>query len=202
MSRPSVLVEWRLRRGDDGLRMARKRSFGTKRFTWADLLRAPMTATQVYALYFPSRFELPVDDTVRTALRTFGRNTSEKTSVDFWDPTDEHFGDALALFGLRQPPALVLMTGWQGEELADGLYSISFTDTAVLADPVAVAAAVNMAHEILMRCDRKEITGYLRNRKMSAILRAIGRGTGVVTAEFVKLGPVVGLPDILPALLT
>src|SRR6266852_6086081 len=127
-----------------GLRLARVRAFGTERFTWADLLRVALGRAEVYALYFPSRFDLPVDAAAGESLRLFGKATSFKTSVDFWDPQDEHFSEALALFGLRNPPALVLATGLQlltpelpeagVADLSDRLYCISFADRAVLAD--------------------------------------------------------------------
>jgi hypothetical protein len=100
-------TRWRLRRTEAGLRLGLVRAFGTDQFTWADLLRVPLSGAQVYALYFPSRFDLPVDGAVEESLRVFGNTTSNKTSVDFWDPRDEHFSEALELFGLRNPPALV-----------------------------------------------------------------------------------------------
>lgn len=195
---------WRLRRTDTGLRLGLIRAFGTERFTWADLLRVPLGRTAVYALYFPSRFDLPVDAAATESLRLFGEATSVKTSVDFWDPQDEHFSDALTLFGLRNPPALVLAAGLQSLQpeppqalaagLPDGIYCISFADEAVLADRKRMASAVNIAHEILVRCDSKEIAGYIRKRKTMALLSAVGHGAGAVREELVKLHPTFGLP--------
>jgi hypothetical protein len=195
-------VRWRLRRSENGLRLGQVRGFGTERFTWADLLRAPLAAARVYALYFPSRFDLPVDREVAESLRVFGGATSERTSVDFWDPQDVHFSEALDLFGLRNPPALVLAAGLQvqaadaGSAVAvpDSLYCISFSDQAVLTDRERMAAAVNIAHEILTRCNSREIASYVRRRKTKALLAAIGHGAGAVRDELVKLHPKFGLP--------
>ena len=110
---PTPDRQWRLRRTDAGLRLGEIRAFGTDRFTWAELLQAPLSDAQVYVLYFPSRFDLPVDAVATDSLRHFGDATSGKTSVDFWDPRDEHFSEALELFGLETPPGLVLATGLQ-----------------------------------------------------------------------------------------
>lgn len=195
-------ARWRLRRTVTGLRLGQVRAFGTERFTWADLLRAPLAAAHVYALYFPSRFDLPVDGAATELLRLFGAATSERTSVDFWDPQDVHFSEALDLFGLRNPPALVLVTGLQSQvanaqsaaALPDSLYCISFSDPAVLADRERMAAAVNIAHEILTRCDSREIASYVRARKIKALLATIGHGAGAVRDELVKLHPKFGLP--------
>ncbi len=202
MTVPGSETRWRLRRTETGLRLGLVRAFGTERFTWADLLRVRLSAAQVYALYFPSRFDLPVDAAAEESLRIFGGATSNRTSIDFWDPQDEHFSEALELFGLRNPPALVLATGLEarpGEASganwpSDSLYCISFADAAVLADRQQLAAAVNIAHEILMRCDSKEISGYIRQRKIKALLGAIGRGAGTVRDELTKLHPKFGLP--------
>ena len=135
------------------------------------------------------------------SLRLFGRATSNRTSVDFWDPQDEHFSEALKLFGLKSPPALVLATGLQAVAEAPGavarpdvLYCISFADQAVLADREQMAAAVNVAHEVLMQCDSKEIVRHIRARKIKALLAAVARGAGMVRDEVVKLHPTFGLP--------
>ena len=202
MTAPASATRWRLRRTDAGLRLGLVRSFGTEQFTWADLFKMPLSAARVYALYFPSRFGLPVDAAAQESLRIFGGATSNRTSVDFWDPQDEHFSEALELFGLRQPPALVLATGLEtrpGEPPGpgwppDSLYCISFTDAAVLSDRQQMAAAVNIAHEILMRCDSREVAGYIRQRKIKALLSAIGHGAGAVRDELVKIHPKFGLP--------
>ena len=201
MTVPGQTTRWRLRRSESGLRLDRLRALGSETFTWADLLRVPLAATRVYALYFPSRFDLPVDAAATESLRLFGHKTSNRTSVDFWDPQDEHFSEALELFGLRSPPALVLATGLQAVAEAPGavarpdmLYCISFADRAVLADRERMAAAVNVAHEVLMQCDSKEIVSHIRARKIKALLAAVARGAGMVRDEVVKLHPTFGLP--------
>jgi hypothetical protein len=187
------------------LRLGKLRALGTEAFTWADLLDGSLGSVRVFALYFPSRFGLPVDTATIEALRVFGTATPKSTSVDFWDPTDEHFSTALELFGLRKPPALVLVTGLvehvagSGANVTDGgtadsLYCISFSDTAVLEDRVSLAAAVNIAYEVLVRCDTKEIAGYIRARKIKELVAAIGKGVGAVRDEIVRLHPVFGLP--------
>ena len=201
MTVPAQATRWRLRRSESGLRLDQLRSFGSEAFTWADLLQVPLAATRVYALYFPSRFDLPVDAAVTESMRLFGGATSNQTSVDFWDPQDEHFSEALKLFGLRTPPALVLATGLQAVAETPGavarpdmLYCISFADQAVLTDRERMAAAVNVAHEVLMQCDSKEIVSYIRARKIKALLAAAVRGAGMVRDEVVKLHPTFGLP--------
>jgi hypothetical protein len=199
---------WRLRHGHAGLKLMEVRSFGTEEFTWADLLRPELAKALVHAFYFPSRFDLPVDAAATESLRLFGQQSSAKTSVNFWDPTDENFSEALGLFGLRNPPVLVLVTGLHREEdseggegkapdigsLSDSLYCISFADQDVLADRQRLAAAVNIAHEILVRCDSKEITHYVRGRKRKELLGVIGQRAGAVRDELIKLHPKFGLP--------
>jgi hypothetical protein len=182
------------------LRLGQLRAFGSEAFTWADLLAGSLADVHVFALYFPSRFDLPVDMAATEALRAFGAATPKSTSVDFWDPTDEHFSEALGLFRLRNPPALVLVTGLQHqvtgtvEDAAGSLYCISFADTEVLTDRASLAAAVNIAHEVLVRCDQTEIAGYIRGQKIKALLAAIGRGAGAVRDEIVQLHPKFSLP--------
>jgi hypothetical protein len=192
---------WRLRRTDAGLRLGEVRAFGSERFTWADLLRAPLATAQVYVLYFPSRFDLPVDAAVSEALHQFGNATSGRTSVDFWDPQDDHFSEALRLFNLDAPPALVLATGLKAQQSEPdppsalaSLYCISFTDQAVLVDRERMAVAVNTVHEILTRCDRAEIASYLRARKVKSVLHAIAQVSAVLRDQLLKLKPKVGLP--------
>jgi hypothetical protein len=77
---------------------------------------------------------------------------------------------------------------------SDSLYCISFTDAAVLSDRQRMAAAVNIAHEILMRCDNREIARYIRGQKIKALLAAIGHGAGAMRDELIKLHPTFGLP--------
>jgi hypothetical protein len=191
--------KWRVRRGPAGLRLDPLRSFGSEQFTWVDLLGTPLPVSQVYVLYFPSRFELPVDNEVREALRIFGTNTADSTSVEFWDPRDRHFQEALAMFDLQAPPALVLAAGLPPADPGaardrDSMYSISFTDTGVLSDRALTAVAVNFAHEILSRCDRREIATYLRNRRMKELLLRVGEAAGLVRDQILKLRPKFGLP--------
>ncbi|MEU4347230.1 hypothetical protein [Streptomyces sp. NPDC023838] len=196
---------WRLRRAQGVVRMERLRSSGSEAFTWADLLRGPLGTVQVYVLYFPSRFAVPVDEIATETLRTFGRHTPTATSVDFWDPRDPSFGAALSLFDLQHPPAIVLATGLRrvGDEgsrpdhglmSAENLYCISFSDTEILTAPDRIASAVNLAHEVLVRCDPREIAAYIRSRRAAALLRLAGRGAGAVRDELVRLNPRFGLP--------
>lgn len=190
---------WRLRRTDAGLRLSALRAFGTERFTWADLLSAPLSGAEVYVLYFPSRFDLPVDAAATDSLRHFGGATSGKTSVDFWDPRDEHFSEALELFGLETPPVLVLATGLQSAggdpaPASDSLYCISFTEQGLLADRAQMAAAVNAAHEILLRCDPAEIAGYIRARQVKSLLQVVERLSAALRDQLIKLKPKFGLP--------
>jgi hypothetical protein len=192
-----------MRRPETGLLwLGRLRDFGSDTFTWADLLQGRLSEVRVFALYFPSRFNLPVDAAASESLRLFGDATSELTSVDFWDPQDKEFSEALGLFGLRNPPALVLVSGLQTQApealdaatQSDSLYCISFSDSAVLADRERMASAVNIAHEILMRCDSREIASYVHGRKIKALLGAIGRGAGAVRDQLIQLHPKFGLP--------
>ena len=171
-------------RTETGLRLGQLRRLGTDTFTWADPLQGWLSEVRVFLLYFRSRFNLPVDATASESLWLFGDETSELTSVDFGDPQDKNFSEALGLFGLRNPPALVLVSGLQTQApdaldvatLPDALYCISFSDSAVLADRECMASTVNIAHEILMRCDGWEIASYMHGRKIKALLGAIGRG--------------------------
>ncbi len=179
--------------------MTRVRSFTSAAFTWADLLGGSLGATQVYVMYFPSRFDLPVDAEAEESLRVFGDATSGKTGVAFWDPRDENFGEALALFDLHNPPALVVATGLVSDDgsltdASDSIYCISFSDQTMLSDRARLAAAVNVAHEVLMRCDRREIARYIRGRKLRALLDLISRGVGSVRDDLVELHPKFGLP--------
>jgi hypothetical protein len=182
---------------DQGLRLTEappKRGFGEDTFTWADLLYFRLAEVRLYVLYFPSRFGLPLDATCMDLLRTFGENTPISTSVNFWDPRDEHFTEALGLFRLSAPPALVLATGLQTSRdgLIDdsALYCITFTDKGVLDDPGRFADAVNLAHEVLTKGKPKEIAGFIRGRNRQGLLGALG----AVGDRLVKLQPKLGLP--------
>src|SRR6185437_3744439 len=84
MTTSGPAAKWRLRQTETGLQLGQLRAFGTETFTWSDLLRGPLGTVQVYALYFPSRFDLPVDAEATQSLRIFGDATSGLTSVNFW----------------------------------------------------------------------------------------------------------------------
>jgi hypothetical protein len=134
----------------------------------------------VYVIYFPSRFDLPVDAKATAALRSFGERTGSGTSVNVWDPTDPEFSRALHLFGVISPPGVVLAGGSKrvptsSHPLDPGdLYAISFTDPFVLEDAERLASAVNSAHEVLARGDPREITRYVRAQAASALLTTLG----------------------------
>jgi hypothetical protein len=187
--------QWRLRRAAGLVRLERLRAFGSAGLTWADLFTAELAETDLFVLYFPSRFELPIDEAITETLEIFAANTPSRTSVNFWDPRDRNFETAIGLFGVRTPPALVLATGLRAADRdAPSLYSISFEDPAVLTDRERTAGAVNLAHGILTRCDRHEIALYIRARKAKGILRLLGQRAGNVRDEMLKLNPKVGLP--------
>jgi hypothetical protein len=173
---------------------------GRERFTWASLLYPRLAPVSAYVLYFPSRFDLAVDRQSRAVLRTFGANSSRATSVNFWDPADPSFDQALSLFHLEAPPALVLVTGLSLEGIDPAgpsdtpLYSISFTDTAVLADRERLARAVNAAHAVILRGDPREITREVRKQDAQALTRMLGRIAVAVRDQLVQLKPKIGLP--------
>jgi hypothetical protein len=192
------MARWRLSGNtDQGLRLEQvplTRGFGQDQFTWANLLYFRLAEVRVYVLYFPSRFDLPVDATSKALLRTFADNTPTRTSVNFWDPRDEHFADALSLFGVSAPPALVLASGLGSsrDDLPDesNLYCVSFTDMDVLGDPGHFVAAVNLAHEVLTKGDPKEIARLIRSRNREGLLAV----AAAVSDQVVKLKPKLGLP--------
>lgn len=193
---------WRVEEAAGGLRLAevRRRALDSEALTWADLLYRRLDAVRVYVLYFPSRFDLPVDAGVRAALEAFGRATGPATSANTWDPADPEFGRALAFFGLEAPPALVLLAGHlvgeptrPARDTAD-LYSVAIADAAVLGDRERLAAAVNAAHELLLRGDRREIARYLRARDAAGLLAALGRLGAHLRDGILKLKPKLGLP--------
>src|ERR1041385_2950439 len=105
------MVAWSVEGEVDNLHLVEiaRRSFGASELTWADLLHFRLSQVHVYALYFPSRFELSVDSAVKDALRTFGEQTGPDTSINFWDPTDPEFSRALTFFQLQKPPALLMV---------------------------------------------------------------------------------------------
>jgi hypothetical protein len=192
------MPQWRLDESSDGgLRLTEApptRGFGEENFTWADLLYFRLAEVRLYMLYFPSRFGLPVDAACMDLLHRFGENTPISTSVNFWDPHDEHFTEALGLFRLSAPPALVLAIGLQTtrDRLIDdsALYCITFTDKEVLGDPERLAEAVNLAHEVLTKGKPNEIAALIRSRNRQGLVTALGAAAD----RFVKLQPKLGLP--------
>jgi hypothetical protein len=176
------------------------RDLGSEAFTWAELLYGKLSSVRVFVLYFPSRFDLPVDTSVETALRAFGERSSTSTLVNFWDPTDPEFSRALGLFEVDAPPALVLAGGSPRRTTASApldpsdLYAISVSDAAVLGDPARLASAVNSAHEVLTRGDAREITGYLRKQAASSLLEALGRLGAGVRDQLIRFRPKFQLP--------
>ena len=193
------MTRWRLA-GDEehGLRLEPTRRFGDERFTWVDLLYFRLAEVRVYVLYFPSRFGLDVDRICLKLLHTFGDSTPATTSVNSWDPRDEHFAEALSLFGLQAPPAVVLACGL--ERSRDGafderhVYSITFNDRGVLGDTARLVAAMNLAHEVLSRGDPREITRLIRSRDREGLLASVARVAAAVGDQVVKLRPRLGLP--------
>jgi hypothetical protein len=184
-----------------GLRLAPAppvRAFGEDRFTWVQLLYSRLLEVQVYVLYFPTRFNQPVDHLCTSLLREFGVNTPTATSVNFWDGRDEHFGDALALFGITAPPALVLVTGLRrsadGVFEEDSTYCLSFTDASILGDRDQLISAVNLGHEVLARGDSREIARFIARSDRRALLTSVARSARAVADEVVKLKPKFGLP--------
>src|SRR5437870_2777765 len=102
---------WRVMDTPEGLRLTRLRALGSENANWAQLLVGRLTGVDVFVLYFPSRFNLELDSQCMQSLRVFGDNTPTVTSVNFWNPKDEGFSKALALFGLKAPPVVVLLSG-------------------------------------------------------------------------------------------
>jgi hypothetical protein len=171
------------------------RSYDDRPFTWADLLSPRLAEVDVFLTYFPSRFDLPVDEACMTMLRTFGKNTSARTSVAHWNPRDENFAAALELFGLVIPPAAVLARGLYGsEDAAANLYSMTFADRSVLEDGQQFATAVNLAHEVLLRGDPAAITDYIRRQQVRRLLDLLGKLGEFLRDQLVKLKPTLTLP--------
>jgi hypothetical protein len=176
------MTRWRITETETGLRLdaLRTRALGADRFTWAELLHTRLETVRTYVLYFPSRWDLPVDAAVTDALQAFGCNTPTATSVNFWDPTDPEFGQALKLFGLEAGPALVFVAGRQlagMEQPGSGqasLYAIAITDAEMLGDRARLAPMANGMHQIVERGNPKEIARYLRERRLDAFLDTVG----------------------------
>lgn len=194
------MTSFSLRETDDGLRLEPNRSFGVESFTWAHLLYGRLEEVKIYVLYFPSRFDRPEDETVTALLRTFGDRTAADTSVNFWDTGDPRLPDALELFRVKAPPALVLVSGLELESVEDrgpdasDVYAVTVTDTRTLRDADRVVEAVNTAHTILARCDAAEIAAYVRGQKRQSLLDAIGRLGGQIRDQILAFKPTFGLP--------
>jgi hypothetical protein len=195
------MVKWVLEETDDGLKLGTLRALDLDNFTWAHLLYGRLSPVQVYIIYFPSRFNLTVDKAVIDVLRTFGTNTGLSTSVNIWDTHDPNFIKALELFDLKSPPALIFATGLQlkdidprGPEKAN-LYTISITDIEVLNSADKLPQSINIAHDILVRGNPKEITSYLRQNAFHSLLQTIGKIAKVASDEILKLKPKFQLPD-------
>ncbi|MDJ0863079.1 MAG: hypothetical protein QNJ87_07755 [Gammaproteobacteria bacterium] len=194
---------WTLSGTPEALRLQpeKTRSLNSRAFTWAHFLYGELLEIDVYTLYFPSRFELPVDEKCKKLLRDFGANTSKKTSVNFWDPRDENFERALKFFDLEKPPAIVLVSGLGlesmdpvGPEETD-LFSISFADADLLENEGELANALNRAHTVFAQGNPKEISAFLRSQKRDGILSWIGKLLGKARDELLRWKPKIGLPD-------
>jgi hypothetical protein len=168
------MAKWSLEETNDGLRLVPLRSLGSDRFTWAHLLYGRLDLVQVYVVYFPSRFDLAVDKTFIDTLRTFGSNTGSSTSVNVWDTRDPNFEKALELFDIKSPPALVLATGLQLKEIEPldpdkvNIYTLTITNMDVLSSPDKLPQSINIAHDILIRGNPKEITSHLTRSSNSS----------------------------------
>lgn len=194
---------WRLEETDNGLRLKqedKRREKGSERFTWAELLYGKLALVKVYAIYFPSRFDLPVDNQAMDALKVFGKNTGPDTSVNFWDTTDPEFIKALELFKLNTIPALVLARGLkfnnmvpQGPTKAD-LYTIVIADTDLLSKSERLAYAVNAAHQILIGSNPQEISNYIHTQNAKALLESIGKIASSLLKEIRKFKLTFQLP--------
>jgi hypothetical protein len=196
----SGTFSWAVQQTPRGLRLAavEMRAAGSSALTWAELLAARLSTVRVYVLYFPSRFDLSVDSTVRAALDVFGRQTSDQTSVSSWDPTDPYMDQALRLFDVAAPPALVLATGLKkrGKQIQkrSSLYAITITQSRILGDRERLAAVVNSAHEVLMRGDPDAITSYLRKRDRESLLASVASVGHFLVEQITTLKPKFQLP--------
>ena len=196
-----TIAKWSVEEINGVLRLAPLRALGLDRFTWAHLLYGRLSQVQVYVLYFPSRFDLSVDKTAIDTLRTFGTNTGPGTSVDIWDTKDPNFGKALELFDIKSPPALVLVTGLQLKEIDPlgpdkaNIYTLTITNMDVLGSSDKLPLSINIAYDILVRGNPREITSYLRTNALHTLLQVIAKVAGVASDEIVKLKPKFQLPD-------
>jgi hypothetical protein len=195
------MEKWTVEETNGELRLAPLRSLGSDRFTWAHLLYGRLGQVQVYIIYFPSRFDLAVDTTVIDTLRTFGTNTGPSTSVNVWDTRDPNFGKALDLFDIKSPPALVLATGLQLKDIDPrgpdkaNIYTLTITNMDILSSSDKLPQSINIAHDILVRGNPKEITSYLRTNALHTLLQVIAKVARVASDEIVKLKPKFQLPD-------
>jgi len=192
---------WRIEETPGGMRLGSvvRRTLGAEELNWADLLLLRLDAVQVLALYFPSRLDRPEDESVKNTLLTFARNTGTATSVNFWDTKDPEFSRALGFFDVKTPPALVLARGLatrrQGHQLSkEHLYAIAITQSATLSDTAHLGQVINSAHEVLVRGDAKEISGYLRERKVDSLLTAIRKLGSDAVDQLLTLRPKFQLP--------
>jgi hypothetical protein len=197
------MTDWRLGGPPEALSLVpepARRVFGDEAATWASVMYARLAPVEVFVLYFPSRFDLPVDKSCTDLLRAFGQNTSEKTSVNFWDPKDTNFETALGFFDLKSPPAVVLASGLQLRGVDpqgpndSNLYSISFADKATLTDQERFVQAVNLAQEVLLKGDPAEIRSLVRKQNLQDLLAAIGHIAAAVRDQLIKLKPTIGVP--------
>lgn len=177
------------------------RQLGDESFTWANLMYEKLRSLQVLVVYFPSRFDNNIDLNCKKWLRNFGKETGSKTSVNFWDPKDTYFEDALKLFGVKSNPAVVLVTGLQVPLLDEKgpdkteLYSISFADQTVLTNEAQFQNGVNRAHQILMLGNPKDIASFVRGQNAKGVLKVIGGILGKVRDQLVILKPTFTLPN-------
>ena len=193
---------WKLDETERGLNLkqANLRATGSERFTWAELLYGKLGAVKIFVIYFPSRFDLPVDAQAMEALKAFGKNTGVDTSVNTWDTTDPLLKEALTLFEVSTLPALVLTTGLQLDNIAPygpdkaNLYTIVITDTDVLSKREKLAPAVNAAHQVLLRADPKEVTNFVRTKNLKALMLSIGKIATELRDELLKFKPKFQLP--------
>jgi len=108
---------------------------------------------------------------------------------------------ALELFDIKSPPALIFATGLQLKDIDPlgpdkaNLYTITITHTDVLWSPDKLPQSINIAHDLLMRNNPKEITSYLRTNALHALLQMIAKAARGVSDEIVKLRPKFQLPD-------
>ncbi len=193
------MARWDLTGREDARRLKSFRELGKVEFTWADLLSGVLAGVDVCVLYFPSRFDRSMDADVTRLLQSFAKNTSAKTSINFWDPTDQHFEQALALFDLPTPPAIVMVNGRvlptaaAGSAVGAESWSITFTGDALL-DEDRLVAGINAANQVLVKGDPRQIAALIRRRDVHGLVAAIGRVATVVRDQLVALKPKVGLP--------